>query len=483
MPACGRPVRVLLMRGCAFFWGLAAAAGWAGEGSSETPSAVDSTIVLRVGPLEVSSYALGKNLTRIRSRPPEPLAVAASSNENARFRLHLAQQVIIARALAEGFAERREVKSIVDTMERHMLSSPEGPLYRLLDDAEAISEEQLREIQARIGAVAGYENYVRRQRMALIQQKRRTRLLETSGFAFDRAAGQEIVARMRTLPLRTQAIPAELLSEIGALPMASYRVDGESCTVSFSMWSGYFNSLYLRRLPGNFPELQKSVEDLVVMELDCREAHQRGLDRTPRFAEDRRNFMHYQVLDLFERERLRPTIRISEAEIADRYREHSDDYAEPVRARGALLRFADEAGALAWMARGREAAAPVQTSAPGPLGMEELVVTAAQPLELMPGVTPAILMAPDGQAFGPAASPLGYFVFAKRTTERETLPLAAVAERIRSELTRSKLDAAELSLAREWSGRFAIEDRIPYAQLGFAGEEPSAPWAPGAQPQ
>ncbi len=99
------------------------------------PSApgVDATIVLRVGSVEVSRYALEKQhrqfLAQIAQEgraPPDSAAIARWLES-----FH-ARQLATAHALTLGYGTHPEVVRIVDTMERHMLSQSEGPYYHTL---------------------------------------------------------------------------------------------------------------------------------------------------------------------------------------------------------------------------------------------------------------------------------------------------------------------------------------------------------------
>ncbi|HYD83643.1 MAG TPA: hypothetical protein VEA63_06310, partial [Opitutus sp.] len=101
---------------------------------------VDRRIVLTIGPLELSAYAVEKNVNRFRGtggRRP------ARSVEEVRdwFRLFLAQQVVIAKAQEEGYLERPEVMAMVERMAAHMLTQTEGPFYETLYGPEPTREE------------------------------------------------------------------------------------------------------------------------------------------------------------------------------------------------------------------------------------------------------------------------------------------------------------------------------------------------------
>jgi hypothetical protein len=559
-----------------FVLGLAMVGQGLGQSQAQADPVVEPTVVLRIGELKVSSYALDKNLARLLAKPSSSVA-GRSGGSDSRFRLYLAQQVVIAKALEEGFAEREEVRHLVDRMERHMLSISEGPLYRLLYADEPMARAPLQESYARVVSVpevlvvrmnssaapslmgagwdtaataerlqrldeaafprtaivhrgplpwpygdfadlgeqigaasagswieqksdgqitilyirsvdksgvnsfdparAGFEGYMRNRRMDLVRQKRRVLSLRESGLVFQEENARRVVDQLQSLPARTFEIPGDRLRAIATLPLASYRRGELLVAVSVSGWRDYFNDLFVRRLPRQLEQLRTDVEDLVMMELDCLEARRRGLEQTARFVEDRRNFLYYQALDLFEKERLCPAISISDAEVETHYRDHLAEYDVPVRANGMLLRFMDAVAAAAWVEQNRGSPGESSFRFPGLVSATAAVVSGERPLEMFPNDPMPVLMAPDGQVFGPFVTPAGCFVFIKRSTKRETPPLGEVAGRVRAELMREKLHNMELSLAREWAGRFEVEDRIPYAKIGFGDEKGRGPWS------
>jgi hypothetical protein len=564
----------------ALVWGLAVAGQCLAQSQIETPQAVDQAVVLRIGNLQVSSYALDKNLARVLAVSNQEATEHDGSRES-RFTLYLAQQVVVAKALEEGFAERKEVRHLVDRMERHMLSIPQGPLYRFLYENEPCARWPLQETYARvvrvpevlvlrmnaaaappllgagwatattaerlerldapafprsaivhrgplpwpygefadlaeqIGSAAvgswieqssdgqitilyiqsigknglqpsgpaqeGFEKFVHYQQMALVRQKHRVQSLRNSGLVFHEENGRRMIAQLQSLPAQTYEIPAERLREIAALPLASCRRTGTTINISVSDWCNYFNDLFVRQLPRQLDQLRIEVEDMVMMDLDCLEARRRGLEQTAKFVEDRRNFLYYQALDLFEKERLRPAIDISDAEVETHYHDHRAEYNVPTRAHGSLLQFMDAASAAGWVEQNRGSHRQDAFRFPGLVSATETVVSGEHPLPMFSDGTMPILLAPDAQIFGPFDTPTGRFVFVKSSTEGEVPPMAAVTERIRAELMREKLHNKELGLAREWASRFEIEDTIPYAKVGFEGEKNQGPWSSPAR--
>jgi len=306
---------------------------------------------------------------------------------------------------------------------------------------------------------SGLEHQLLQERRVAAREEQRRRALEAVGLKIDLRVIEQVVQRIRAGRLTAAEIPAGLVASLAGERLASYRLDGREVVLSVEDWRNRFNALFVRHLPANSEELETGIQDLAIADGVAGLARARGADRAPRFVEDRRNFLYYQALDLFEKERLRPRIEVSDAEATAYYRAHASEFARPVRARGTLLRFANEAAAAAWL-RERKAAPP---------SGDEIEVSALSPLPGAVRATEVILRLPDGATFGPVSTPSGALIFVKRTAETELSPYAAVAAQVRNKLTLARLETLELAVAREWAAHHAITDRLPLADFGVDG--------------
>jgi hypothetical protein len=248
--------------------------------------------------------------------------------------------------------------------------------------------------------------------------------------------------------------------------IATYHLGDARTELTVAAWQHRFNEQFVRVMPATVAQLQESIRDLVAKEYGWHNARRRGLDREPQFVEDRRNFLYYQALDLFEQEKLRPRIEITREEAEACYRREILEFTKPLRARGRLLRFRDLADAQGWM-RTRDGSAV--------LVAEAIEVSRQSPIPGGEKLIERILDFPDGRPFGPIRTPSGLVVFFKETTERGRRPYAEVADLIRSKLAQRKLEALELTLAREWAPRYVIEDRLHPQEFGVT-DPVEKPW-------
>jgi hypothetical protein len=116
-----------------------------GPTNSHPPRVIDQRVALRIGPLSVSHYIIDKYYGRFiaGSRPPSP---ADTKRWLERF---LAQMVVVAHAETLGYADRPEVRDIMDRMERTVLSQGEGPFYKSLYPEDPLSPSRLQACYAR----------------------------------------------------------------------------------------------------------------------------------------------------------------------------------------------------------------------------------------------------------------------------------------------------------------------------------------------
>lgn len=105
---------------------------------------VDTRPALSAGSYTVSRYLAWKYFDRhVASLPAREIPASDRGAWIERFR---AEQVVIARAMQLGYAERPDVLDVVQRVERTILTQRSGPYYRRLFETKPASEEHLREI-------------------------------------------------------------------------------------------------------------------------------------------------------------------------------------------------------------------------------------------------------------------------------------------------------------------------------------------------
>lgn len=106
-------------------------------------SPVDRRIILQIGPYSVSAYRLEKHLRGFQESNSHESKTLSSFAEQ-----FLIEQVLIQRALQEGYGTRAEVADVVMRMERHMISSLQGPFYTRLLDQQTSPAKRLERYRA-----------------------------------------------------------------------------------------------------------------------------------------------------------------------------------------------------------------------------------------------------------------------------------------------------------------------------------------------
>jgi hypothetical protein len=439
-------------------------------GADFAPASIRTDIALKVGAAEISQYAVEKNLSRFL-RSGNGKARPSTDAIRTWLELFLARQVVIAEALAQGYDRRPEVVRMVDTMERHMLAQAE-PAVAPPTDAE------LRAVYERLpvppdGLKPAFEQQrsflekiLRQERRLAFRRTQSDEAVRAMGLEIDRAGVGKLFQRLQAEPPSTTDISVTLTAPLAGERLATYRLGDQAIELTVDGWRTRFNALFVRELPTNLVQLEAGIRELAVAEYATHEGRRRGIDREPRFIEDRRNFVYYQALDLFEKEKLLPQVAVTSTETETYYREHRSEFSRPVRAKGKLLRFADADAAMAWMRTGRESASD---------GGETIEVSRESPLVVAPAATEPILNLDAGRPLGPIPVPFGAVVFVKQSTEAEPAPYPMVAEAIQARLARSRLDVLELRLAREWVSRHPVEDRLRPEEFGLAGPV-EKPW-------
>lgn len=248
---------------------------------------VDPTPVIRIGDYTVSRYLFEKarrQFTAPSGDHRRPSDAAASARW---FRLHLAQHVIKAGLVAQGQLARPEVQDMTARMARHMMIQPRGVLYLALGGEDP----------------------------AAFRRERRVRLLQECRFSASSETLASLLAAL-TPPFHRGLLPAEAdVAALGPAVIASYEFEGTHREITAADFVRDFRQGIARLAPRDLAGLREQVEDMAVAEHDLAEARRLGLDRTPQFLEDRRNFALIQALGLYEREVLAPQVPVADEEV------------------------------------------------------------------------------------------------------------------------------------------------------------------------
>jgi hypothetical protein len=208
--------------------------------------------------------------------------------------------------------------------------------------------------------------------------------------------------------------------------------------------------------PRNAIDVRTQVEDFVVAEYDLAEAKRLGLDHTPQFLEDRRNFALNQALALYEQEVLSKIISIQSDELTTLYQTDLQRYSSPVEVTGTLFIYLDAEESSfprlpLWHPDGS-----VSGSQPDRV-IDPTVVRRDDPTSSI-GIPYAFLVSlPVEGRLGPFPYRGGHAVFLKRAVGALVpRPFGQVEPELRSELRREKIKDAELRYLEQNWGRVHV---------------------------
>jgi len=534
------------------------------------PAEVDTSAALVIGTYTLSGYRVDKNYQRNLGYQAHETGGVSPEKARAWFTHFLAEQVIIAQALQEGYGERPEVTREVRHMEHHMLTQFAGPFYEHLYATESAAlpalsaaaanrlnsfdmeilrvpkqapvAEKLNQIlflkppddlesdmialsgsgQAEcfsgniewpfmpfeeIAEVVGSASpgqwqkvdggdtvlafRVRRIRALVsppgaplvspppelmthlaqrsVQKKRQNQILRDAGLTFDWPAAQrwtEQLGRQKPDPLLPIAPAAA--AEMLMVPIASYHDGGLIKKITIADYISYYNDLYLRRLPRMALDIFSAVQSMIVAERDDRDARALGLDRQPKFSEDRRNFRDQLALELYVKERVRPELGVSDEEVARYYSANLSQFIRPTRIEGSIVTFGTIGDAVAFaQAPDAEKRVALAKSAQNKKSLILTPTTELSALEFLPGLVFSS-QAPRVLGPFPNADAFAVWVF-ERVVDSETRPLQAVSKEIRTKLEQPRLESYEAELARKLSRGMVVEDKIAYTKYGVDG--------------
>lgn len=319
-----------------------------------------------------------------------------------------------------------------------------------------------------------FDTFAREQLQQNAVRARHSALLAGAAVQLDRDMGAKLAKILAALPPQTPEISREAVESLRSGSLAVYQRGHDTVVVTVEDWRAAYNRQFVRRLPRTLQALFENVRALIAADLDVVEARKQGADQTPQFVEDRRNFLHYQALDLFEKEKLLPRIPVSEDNLRNYYSAHANNFAQPIAAECVALRFETQEKAQDWLKQYQAAPREALTS-PQIFEQTEIHVSQEKGVPELLSASDAILHLPVGGLFGPVPSSRGWIVVVKRSTETAPLPYDAVSGKVRALWIRQSLDEEELTLARELCKKFKVRDTIPYAVYGVS-DALARPW-------
>ena len=337
-----------------------------------------------------------------------------------------------------------------------------GPLMRELGVYFLLVRgESLRSLPDFEATRGQWEKYVAHISRAHAQRVRRRHILRECEFLPDPVAIETFTTHVRPLKNEPHTIDETAASE------DSERIPDGRQAITGGDFVRHFNQRIIRSMPRGGAGFLTAIEDMVVEEHDYAAALAARLDQDPKFVQDRRNFEFKQALELYEREVLAPQIAISPAELEAYYSGNIGRYAVTSEATGMLFRFTSVAvasEALAIINRG---------DLVGAAGRAKQVIDPIVVRRDGPALTPArpnalLLTLPDGRPSGPFEHEGLPAIFVKRSGGLRTAPpLEEIANVVRQDLMREKLDALETALFLETGGPRALRVYFEFSNYGI----------------
>jgi len=308
--------------------------------------------------------------------------------------------------------------------------------------------------QAPVSAVRSddnaFRNWVTRMRIRALYQQRKAQLLSLGSFSLDRAVATSFLDYCRHSMSDRYEIPALPQQQLAENILFRHNIGRESIAVSVETFRRHFNEQYVRSAIADLSHLREHCQDMAMEELDFRTAKAEAIDCTPQFAEDRQGFAGFQILDLFEREKLVPQITIERTQVERYYGEHASEFMQPIRIRGLLLEFTTAEDASSWRARTISTGDAIRPPRGSRTNEREIEVGITEPVPGFDVLHSLLFACPEGSTIGPIQNGYSFACFVKeRNLVIAPKPLELADATIRGILLRQALDAQELKLALE----------------------------------
>jgi hypothetical protein len=314
-----------------------------------------------------------------------------------------------------------------------------------------------------IRSAASLTGYAEMFRQSLIRRSRRDDVLYAARVEFDNEILQRMSEALVLLQSTDETVPEapSILSSTEIL--GRYRLASGTMNVTCNDFRCYLNNLFLRKIPKGTQQIRDSIGDMIVQEVDVRDARRLGLDKTPEFVGDRDGYAGLECLDLFEKEILEPEINLSSKDLEFYYAAHQSEFREVRSVLLTSLEFPSNITAEMWL--DLRALSSAGTGYPQTRKQVELVK--GQSIAGFENFSRMFFSCRDGQAIGPVSVDGKTFVFIKeKDTSIGLTPYSSQAGKIHAILRRQRMDELEFSLAMSDLLKFKIRNNIDYSHFG-----------------
>jgi hypothetical protein len=293
-------------------------------------------------------------------------------------------------------------------------------------------------------------------------------LLDSCALITDLPLERNLTAICAALPATAIAIPESAINNFDKKILCSFLDKGTRRQVSVEEFCLYFNHLFIRSMPRTRDAFRRYLQSLAIEQLDYEAARVCKVDKEKRFAQDREGFRRFQVLELFERERILPHLGDLEAKALGYYNEHRTDFVRVDKIGCRLFRFNDWASATIWLRQenisDRELA---PTTAVEPKSVSFLVISREKQVDGLLQIQPTLFHIPKGRYLGPFEMNGEPTVALKESeVDFQPAPYQEVEQRLIFRFQRPALDSAELEMSTDLFKRFGVKDSIDYRGYG-----------------
>jgi hypothetical protein len=297
-----------------------------------------------------------------------------------------------------------------------------------------------------------------------LRHRRESDLLTLGSLGFDWDAAEAIVVNLRAAkPEAASELTPKMLGLLADRPVAHLEGQEGRQVVTIADFAQYYNSLFIRKLPERAIDIYDFVKDILMFRRDLREARRLGLDTRRDFVEHKENYRNELILNLYEKEQVRPKLGVGSGAVADYYNSHREEYERPTRISGRVYTFDGLTEATAFA---KAAMASPMEALRSALNFEPLVAT---PETSYPGVRPLshIIFSPaKPKVVGPLTKGSQWVVWAyERTLEATEIPFANVEQQILYRLQQPLIGPFEKGLARSLSEKLPVDNRISEDRL------------------
>jgi hypothetical protein len=319
------------------------------------------------------------------------------------------------------------------------------------------------------------ERMVRHYALRDLRHRRETELLVSRSFDFDWDAAEAIVANVRAAkPEAASELSSKMLGLPAERTLARVKGANELQVVTVGDLTQCYNSLFFRKIPEREIDIYDFVKDVLMFRCDLKEAHRLGIETRRDFVAQKDNYRKGLILNLYEIERVRPNLGVTNDAAANYYNSHRGDYEKPMCISGRIYFFDELASAneFAKEAKLDSRAKPSRLEI-----LSEPIVTT--PETNRPGSGPLVhlIFSPyHPRAVGPLPQEKSWIVWVYECTlQAVQIPFANVENEILLRLQRPLIDPYEEKLAQTLSVGLSVDNRISEDRLRMVSEREDPP--------